>query len=175
MLSSTAARGPDDSLSVDQEVLSRIQHLDVTKDITGRSRSAVAYGGFSEVFRGLLSRDGHRHVDVAIKRLRFHVDEAKVNKASLFELCFLVRTDSQRLSSNSPRKCTYGQSYLTQTSCHSWVLLSARKHASPYSFPNGCTLVLPGHTCKILRSRISYTWLSWFVPSTILLQGFLAD
>ena len=83
MLSSSVAsvRERGDSRSIDQDVLSRIQHLNVTENITDRSQSAIAYGGFSEVFRGHLHRGGDVHVDVAIKRLRFHVDEEKVKKA----------------------------------------------------------------------------------------------
>ena len=77
-----AAREQGDSNSIDQEILSRIQHLDLTKNITDKSRRALAYGGYSEVFKGLLHKDGHKDVDVAIKRLRFHVDETKVKKAS---------------------------------------------------------------------------------------------
>ena len=80
--SSTAtAREQGNSRSIDQDVLSCIQHLDVTDNIVDRSQSAVAYGGFCEVFKGRLHRYGRKHLDVAIKRLRFHVDKAKVEKA----------------------------------------------------------------------------------------------
>ena len=85
--SSTAtAREQGNSRSIDQDVLSRIQHLDVTKHIISRSQSAVAYGGFCEVFRGRLLLDEREHVDVAIKRLRFHVNETNVKKAGPPEL-----------------------------------------------------------------------------------------
>ena len=131
MSSSSVAHVEGDSSHIDQGVLSRIQHLNLTEKITDRNQSAVAYGGFSEVFRGLLRRDGREPLEVAIKRLRFHVDETKIEKAGQLVLPHVVLADSQQLSSNSPRRSTYGQSYLTQTSYHSWDLLSARKHASP--------------------------------------------
>ena len=76
--STTAARGQK---SIDKAVLSRIQHLDVTADITGRSQRSVAYGGYCEVFKGCVRRVGEGQKDVAIKRLRFHTDEEKVLKA----------------------------------------------------------------------------------------------
>ena len=79
---SAAAREQGNSQGIDQEILSRIQHLDLTKNIIDRSQRALAYGGYSEVFKGILRRDGCTDADVAIKRLRFHVDETKVKKAS---------------------------------------------------------------------------------------------
>ena len=79
--SAAGAREQSDLRGTDQDILSCIQHLNVTENIIDRSRSAVAYGGFCEVFRGRLRQDGRKHLDVAIKRLRFHVDEAKVEKA----------------------------------------------------------------------------------------------
>ena len=69
------------NLSLDQDVLLRIRHLNVTENITDRGQTTVAYGGYSEVFRGRLYKVGDGQVDVAIKRLRFYVDEAKVKKA----------------------------------------------------------------------------------------------
>ena len=67
-------------VNAERYILSRIQHLNVTDNIIDRSRSAVAYGGFCEVFRGHLRQDGCENLAVAIKRLRFHVDEEKVEK-----------------------------------------------------------------------------------------------
>ena len=71
----------DGSKGVDQDVLSRIRHLDVTAHITDRSQETVAHGGYCEVFTGRLHRVGYDQVHVAIKRLRFHVDETNVEKA----------------------------------------------------------------------------------------------
>ena len=79
--SAARAREQKDSRCIDQDVLSRIQHLNVTGNVVDRSQSAVTYGGFCEVFTGRLRQDGRDHLDVAIKRLRFHVDEVKVKKA----------------------------------------------------------------------------------------------
>ena len=67
--------------SLDQDVLAHIQHLDLSNSIIDTFRKAIAYGGDSEVFRGCLRRDESEPLDVAIKRLRFHVDEEKVKKA----------------------------------------------------------------------------------------------
>ena len=91
-----------ESKSFDPDVLSHIKHLDISKYITDKSPTAIAYGGFSEVFRGQLQRDSdeHEHVGVAIKRLRFHVDESKVKKAGRFlnivqKICRLTRKAQQ--------------------------------------------------------------------------------
>ena len=80
MASSSAASAPSPK-AINQDVFFRIQHLDVTRNIEDRSQSSVAYGGYSEVFTGRLRRVGNERVDVAIKRLRFHVGEAKAVKA----------------------------------------------------------------------------------------------
>ena len=80
--SSTAgAHKQDGSKSIDQDVLSRIRHLDVTRNITDRSQKTVAHGGYSDVFIGRLRRGEKEQVHVAIKRLRFHTGEAKVMEA----------------------------------------------------------------------------------------------
>ena len=79
-MASTSSPSTPASKAINQDVLSRIQHLDVTKNIQDRSRTSVAYGGYSEVFTGRLRRVGNERVDVAIKRLRFHVGEEKALK-----------------------------------------------------------------------------------------------
>ena len=89
--SATGIREQGHSNGLDQDVLARIQHLDLSNNITNRSQEAVAHGGYSEVFTGLLTRDGNEPLGVAIKRLRFHVGEAKVKKASP-SLTLLKRT-----------------------------------------------------------------------------------
>ena len=129
-----------ESKSFDPDVLSHIKHLDISKYITDKSPTAIAYGGFSEVFRGQLQRDSdeHEHVGVAIKRLRFHVDESKVKKAGRFLISCKRYADSQEKRSNLRKKSTCGQSCVTQTSCHCWDLPSARKRAFPCSSLNGC-------------------------------------
>ena len=78
--SAASAREQGDSKTIDQNVLSRIQHLDVTQHITDKSQKAVAYGGYCEVFKGCVRRVETGETDVAIKRLRFHTDEEKVLK-----------------------------------------------------------------------------------------------
>ena len=98
--SATNAREQCDSNSVDQDALSRVRHLDVMKDITYKCQSVAAYGGYSEVFRGRLRKGVNVHVDIAVKRLRFHVDEAKVKRvrpffASLQGICWLTRLVQQ--------------------------------------------------------------------------------
>ena len=83
--SSTGARAQGHAKAIDKDVLSRIRHLDVTENITDRSRTTVAHGGFSEVFKGRLRKDGTERpeADVAIKRLRFHVNEEKIKEVRL--------------------------------------------------------------------------------------------
>ena len=80
-MASSSSTEQDNPRSIDQDVLARIQHLDLSDKITGMGRSAVAYGGFCEVFRGRLLLDEREYLDVAIKRLRFHVNETNVKKA----------------------------------------------------------------------------------------------
>ena len=82
-MASSSAAGARGQKSIDKAILSRIQHLDVTRNITDRSQATIAHGGYSEVFSGCLRRVGNDQVDVAIKRLRFHTGEKKVLKARL--------------------------------------------------------------------------------------------
>ena len=79
--SGTAAREPSGSKRIDPNVLLRIRHLDVTRNITDKSHKTVAHGGYSDVFRGRLRKSKKERVRVAIKRLRFNTGEKKVMKA----------------------------------------------------------------------------------------------
>ena len=81
------------SLGTAGGVISRIQHLNITKSITYRNPKAAGYGGFSEVFRGRF-QDGESDVDVAIKRLRFYLDEANITKAGQPVLSSVVPVSS---------------------------------------------------------------------------------
>ena len=78
---------------INQDVLSRVRHLDVTRNITDRSRKAVAYGGYCEIFKGCLQRENDQML-VAIKRLRFHIGATKVMEAgpSLLSVKELARS-----------------------------------------------------------------------------------
>ena len=96
-MESTSAAAVRRQKGIDKAILSRIQHLDVTANLTDKSHETVGHGGYSEVFTGRLHRVGNGQVDVAIKRLRFHTGEEKVLKArpsSLIveELARLTRT-----------------------------------------------------------------------------------
>ena len=82
-MSSSSAAGAPAPRAINQDVLSRIRHLDITNNIEDRNQTSVAYGGYSEVFTGRLRRFGDEKVDVAIKRLRFHIGETKAMKARI--------------------------------------------------------------------------------------------
>ena len=117
MASSTASTCEQDySKIINQGILSRIQHLNVTELITDKSREAVAYGGNCEVFTGNLRRGVNGQVCVAIKRLRFHTGEERALEARPSSLYAEQPVVSHGQSSNSPKKFTYGQSCPTQTS-----------------------------------------------------------
>ena len=79
--STTSPHEQTDPKSMDRSFLPIIQHLDVSKDIVYDERRMMHAGSFCDIYRGRL--DGHRQTDVeiAIKRLRFHVGEAKALKA----------------------------------------------------------------------------------------------
>ena len=126
------ARAQSDSKSIDQDVLSRIQHLNVTKHIiTDSGQKTVAHGGYSEVCRGCLLRVGNEQVDVAIKRLRFHTGEEKVMKVHSSLLIAEKLIFSHDLFRNSIKKSTYGQNCPIQTSYRYWVTPFAKKRTSP--------------------------------------------
>lgn len=72
-----------DSVSIDQTVLSRIHRLFVRGKIMHRSEHATGQGGFSEVFKGRFRMDGHAERDVAMKRLRFHVADRDFKQVRL--------------------------------------------------------------------------------------------
>ena len=172
--SATSVREQGDSKSISQDVLSRIRHLDVTANIINKSQETVAHGGYSEVFTGRLHRVRNNQMDVAIKRLRFHTGEKKAMKVRpLWSLQKYLWAHA--ICSNLPKKSIYGRSCPIRTSYRCWAMPSAKKHTSPCSFPNGCILVQPGSTCKTIESRISYTWLFWYVPSITLVKCVLVD
>ena len=115
--SAAGAREQGRSNSLGQDILARIQHLDLSDNITDRSRKSVAHGGYCEVYTGRLHRGKKERVHVAIKRLRFHTGEEKVMKARPSLLSSGEVASSQGLPSNSRRKSTCGQSCPIQTSC----------------------------------------------------------
>lgn len=72
-----------DPVRLTEVILSRIQHLDLTGETISRSEKATGHGGFSDVFKGRCQKEGMGELDVAIKRLRFHVDNIEFTKVSL--------------------------------------------------------------------------------------------
>lgn len=66
--------------AVDKDILSCIRFLGQSAKIMQRSKKAVGLGGYSEVFRGRCLVEGRGQVDVAIKRLRFHIDDEAFTK-----------------------------------------------------------------------------------------------
>ena len=71
---STSSLSEQKLVGVDAAVLKRIRHLDASGGLTFRDSNARGQGAFSEVFMGRCRIKGLGEVDVAVKRLRFHVD-----------------------------------------------------------------------------------------------------
>lgn len=72
----------DLSSFVDTAILSELIQLDLTNCLMSMSAEATGLGGFSDVFRGRARIAGRGNVDVAIKRLRFHVQTSDCKRVS---------------------------------------------------------------------------------------------
>lgn len=59
-----------------------IAHLLLLGKITHRSAEAMGHGGFSEVFKGRCWMGERGEMDVAMKRLRFHLADVSFKKVS---------------------------------------------------------------------------------------------
>lgn len=67
---------------LDETILARLKHMDVTNSIVSMSRNAIGHGAFSEVFRGSARVEERGEIAVAIKRLRFHLESVDCKKVS---------------------------------------------------------------------------------------------
>ena len=59
--------------NIDQKTLDSLKHLDLTGKVFYKNRDARGQGAFSEVFMGSCYVQGRGEVNIAMKRLRFHV------------------------------------------------------------------------------------------------------
>ena len=69
----TSLTVPKDLSILDSAILLDLKHLDLTGRIVSMSTEAVGQGAYSEVFSGREVVQGQDQVEVAIKRIRFHV------------------------------------------------------------------------------------------------------
>ena len=108
---------------LDEAVLARLKHLDITDRIKSMSRNAIGHGAFSEVFRGSAALATRGVVNVAIKRLRFHLDSVDCKRVST---CYAAINGVFELigPSYSSKRSMCGQNFAIRTSCLCWDTLS---------------------------------------------------
>lgn len=70
---------------VDGTILSRLKHLDLSGHVTHISNEAKGHGGFAEVFRGRCIVLERGELEIAVKRLRFHVNSTDCKQVSAAE------------------------------------------------------------------------------------------
>ena len=68
---------------VRSDILLDLKHLDLTGRIVSMSTEAVGQGAYSEVFSGREVVQGQNQVEVAIKRIRFHVKSTDCKRVRL--------------------------------------------------------------------------------------------
>ena len=107
-LASAATMDLAESSPSSMEVDSRLHHLKLSCRIIERSKRALGNGAFSEVFRGRCLIEGRGETDVAIKRLRFHVETTNLKRVRIGSSS---RVSSKlTMTSCSRRKSMYGRS-----------------------------------------------------------------
>lgn len=87
----TSSSVPRKTVNIDREILNQLQHLDMSGLVVYKNRDARGQGAFSEVFMGNCHIRGHYKVDVAIKRLRFHIDSVDCKQASRYTIFRMFR------------------------------------------------------------------------------------
>ena len=102
---------------LDKDTLTVLGLHDLSGKVTFDETGAKGIGGNSEVFKGVFEGDGNGQVDVAVKRLRFHLqkdDSEKVKVTArlhiLLDRC--IHFDERRCSNG---RSTSGQSFVTKT------------------------------------------------------------
>jgi hypothetical protein len=66
----------------DTSILSQLPHLDLFGKIVVKEDEAKGFGAYSEVFKGRCRYGLRGEIDVAIKRLRFHVNSTDCSRVS---------------------------------------------------------------------------------------------
>lgn len=69
-----------EALEIDPVVLSRIRHFDLSGHLNLHGSYVVSHGGYGDVFKCRCTIKGRGEIDVAGKRLRFHVKLAEFKK-----------------------------------------------------------------------------------------------
>ena len=96
------------SSSIRESVFDRIRHLDLSDRITHRSAAVAGHGGLSEVFKGRCRLSDGEEASVAIKRLRYHLEDLDMNKVRLFTVARPFLVINNHLSSSSNKRYTSG-------------------------------------------------------------------
>ena len=102
---------------LDKDTLTVLGLHDLSGKVTFDETGAKGIGGNSEVFKGVFEGDGNGQVDVAVKRLRFHLqkddsEKVKVTARLHILLDLYVHFDERRCSNG---RSTSGQSFVTKT------------------------------------------------------------
>ena len=71
-----------DLSTIDGTILAKLKHLDLTGRVESMSLEATGQGTFSEVFEGLACVPGRGALEVAIKRIRFHLKSTDCKRVS---------------------------------------------------------------------------------------------
>ena len=126
---------------LDKDTLTVLGLHDLSGKVTFDETGAKGIGGNSEVFKGVFEGDGNGQVDVAVKRLRFHLqkdDSEKVKVTARLHILLDRSIYSDGRSCLNGRSMP-GRSFATKTFYSYWVSLSAQIPDFPCSSLNGCT------------------------------------
>ena len=98
------------SRNINQEVLSRTQFLGQVAKNVNKSKKAISLGGYSDVFHGRVFAEGRGEIDVAIKRLRLHIDDDRIASVSFVKKRICLSRLRYDIISYSKKKYTSGRS-----------------------------------------------------------------
>lgn len=76
-----------DVLDIDPVILSRIRHLDLTNFLILEGSHVVSSGAYGDIFKCRCTIEGLGEIDVAGKRLRFHVNTLDFKRVRLDYTC----------------------------------------------------------------------------------------
>ena len=137
-------------LPIDKAILKELQRYDLSGNVTYDCGEAIGQGGYSEVFRGIFNGEVGQ-IDVAVKRMRFHVKTTDCKLVSARYPAGPAHIDSQRSYSSAKYMC--GRSSGTRISCRFWASPFAQIPETHCSSPNGCMLAQCGSTLTSTSSH----------------------
>ena len=106
-------------LEIDPTIIARLTPLDLSDVLNLPQKEAISSGAFGDIFKGLCTVTGQGDIEVAIKRMRFHLSSQDFKAVRIFALKAAPRC-SPYLGFRA-RDLRLGEAQTSQRSTSSWI------------------------------------------------------